>query len=272
MDYQELLKEIKIIAIEQGELLQRAFKNPEDVDFIAKTNEEWNGDATDVVTVLDKEVEVAFHRRLSAKFPELGFNLEEQAHLNEDSEYVCYIDPIDGTKYFANNIPLFCISVGVIKNGEPVLGMVYNPISEQMYAGAEGIPTTVNEKEVSVGDNADINKAILSLDMASRKENWESEKEWMIKKVSEFNVLAGRIRLFGLGALSCAWVAAGSIGGFVSIWGHGSKPYDIAAGKALIKYAGGKIVDLEIPGIAAPRFVGGNPELVDQICEILLKR
>jgi myo-inositol-1(or 4)-monophosphatase len=269
MNYEKLLKEIKLIAIEQGELLERSFKQPETIDSVIKDNDSWSD--IDVVTALDDKIEDAIYDRIHDKFPDLGFVLEEHAENEDiDKEFICYIDPIDGTKYFAQDIPLFCISIGVVRNGEPVLGVVYDPVAEQMYAGAEGIPTTLNSNEIVVSKRNSIKDAFISLDVATHKENWDREKDWMNKKIVEFNNSAKRVRLYGAGALSCAWTAGGGLDAFVSIWGHGSKPFDIAAGKALIKYAGGKIIDLDVPAVEQPRFIGANPQLADEIAELLL--
>ncbi len=272
MNYQSVLDEVKTILLEQGKILRDAFLNPEKINFekiYGQKDKNWTD--VDIVTALDGQVERVIYDRLSVKFPELGFDLEEHTDLNDSKkEYICLVDPIDGTKYFAKSVPLFGMSVGIIRGTEPVLGVVYNPLSDQMYAGAEGIPSTLNGKPIKVSDTTDLEKAMISLDVATRKENWETDKDWMNKKITEFNLKVGRIRLLGQGALSCAWVASGGLDGFVSIWGHGSKPFDIAAGKALIKYAGGKVVDLKVPEVEQPRFVGGNSTLVDKICEILL--
>ena len=272
MDYVKLLDEIKAITVQQGEILEHALKSDKDIKYyLNKKNSKDLGDI-DLNTELDKEIEKVFYVSLSKDFPQLGFHLEEQPELNDSSkEFTCFIDPIDGSKYFAKKVPFFAISIGNMRGDEPVLGVIYNPISNQLYAGGEGIPTTLNGKKVSVSSQKSVKKAIISACLSSHKENWDSEKDWMMKKLTILLLNFGKVRLLGNGALSCAWTSSGGIDGFVSLWGHESKPYDIMAGKALIKYAGGKTVDLKIPGIKQPRFVGGNEVLVDEICEILLK-
>ncbi|MBD3363405.1 hypothetical protein GF362_06835 [Candidatus Dojkabacteria bacterium] len=272
MDYQKLLDEIKSVALEEGKVLRQSFMNPEKIQGEFTKTEKWEDDL-DITTKLDSSIERVFYERLSTSFPELGFFLEEHPELNnEDKNFVCYIDPIDGTKHFAKGIPLFNMSVGIVRDGEPVAGVTYNPIAKQLYAGAEGIPTTLNGKPVSVSTTQRLEDAFVALDVASHKENWEAEKDWMNKKIVEFNLKAKRIRLFSVGACVTSWVANGALDAFVSIWGHGSKPFDIAAGKALIKYSkGGKIVDLEVPGLSTPRFVGGNKYLVEEITKVLLE-
>ncbi|CAN2045191.1 hypothetical protein GMMP1_1500023 [Candidatus Magnetomoraceae bacterium gMMP-1] len=271
MNYQKLLNEIKSIALSQGKILAEAFHNPSEINIDFEKSKKWKSDL-DITTDFDKKIEEVFYNNLRKKFPELGFCLEEHPNLDDETkEYVCYIDPIDGTKHFAKQIPLFNMSIGVTKANEPVLGLTYNPIANQLHAGAEGIPTTLNKRPVRVSDTKELDNAFIALDVSTHKENWEEEKDWINRKIVDFNLKAKRIRLFSVGAVVTSWVAHGGLDAYVSMWGHASKPYDIAAGKALIKYSeGGKIVELKIPGIAQPRFVGGNKELVEEICEVLL--
>lgn len=270
INYEQLLNTIKSIAFEQGKILAQAFRDPNTIRQEFEKSSKWKDDL-DITTNLDREIERAFYDGLNKKFKYLGFCLEEHAELNnEEKEFVCYIDPIDGTKHFAKKIPLFCISVGITRNKEPVLGLTYNPVSDQLHAAAEGIPTTLNGSRVKVSGTDKVENAFIALDVATHKENWEKEKAWMNKKIIEFNLRAKRIRLFSVGAVVTSWVSHGGLDAFVSIWGHGSKPFDIAAGKALIKYSeGGRIVDCDIASLSQPRFVGGNPKLVDEICDIL---
>ncbi len=272
MNYVKLLTEINKLVVKEGELLQKALSSEDALESHLKTNLEKGWTDRDLNTELDEKIELEIYNKISKEFPELGFHLEEHQDLNSDKkEYTCFIDPIDGSKYFAKKVPVFAISVGVMKGDKPMLGVIYNPISNQLYSGAEGIPTTLNGKNVKISDETNPQSAMISVDLASHKENWESERDWMNQKLTELINNFGKVRLLGNGALSCAWTASGGLDAFVSLWGHGSKPFDIMAGKALIKYAGGKTIDLKIPGIEQPRFIGGNEVLVEEISRILLK-
>ncbi|ETR69583.1 MAG: hypothetical protein OMM_09471 [Candidatus Magnetoglobus multicellularis str. Araruama] len=101
MDYQKLLNAIKNIALAQGEIIAKAFQNPDSIKSEFEISKKWESDL-DITTNLDRQIEKAFYDKLSKMFPELGFNLEEHSDLNDENrEFVCYIDPIDGTKHFA---------------------------------------------------------------------------------------------------------------------------------------------------------------------------
>jgi myo-inositol-1(or 4)-monophosphatase len=271
MNYVKLLESINELVVKEGEFLQKALLSNDALNFHLKSNKNKNWSDLDLNTELDEKIEMDIYNKLSKEFPELGFLLEEHEELNnKGKEFTCFIDPIDGSKYFAKKVPFFAISVGVLKGDVPVLGVIYNPISNQLYSAAEGIPTTLNGVEVKVSEETNPQSAMISVDLASHKENWDSEKVWMNEKLAQLINNFGKVRLFGNGALSCAWSATGGLDAFVSLWGHGSKPFDIMAGKALIKYAGGKTIDLRIPGIKQPRFIGGNEVLVEEISRILL--
>lgn len=234
MDLKLLLDQITNLAIEQGEVLYKGFDKYDELGFETKQDE------VDIVTQLDREVEDAFYSTLSQNFPELGFQLEENASINDSTkEYTCFIDPIDGTKYFAKGVPLFSISVGVMRRSEPVLGMVYNPMTKQLYSASEVSPTMLNGIRVKASSKPDLKSSIISADFASHKGRTEHEAEWMKSTLMSLIDECYRVRLLGQGALSCAWTAVGAMDGIISLQGHAEKPFDIAAGKALIKYSEG---------------------------------
>ena len=113
-------------------------------------------------------------------------------------------------------------------------------------------------------------KSFISIDLATRKANWNREKGWMYSKVIQLTDEVQRTRMLGVGALSLAWVSSGGLNAYVSLWGHVNKPFDVAGGKALVKFAGGVTKNVEIPGIEQPRLIAGNKEIVDQLERILL--
>jgi len=271
MNYKNLIYDISKLMYEKGKILSIEFNKQNIVsNFLPSSKYESD---LDISTNIEKEIELDFYYKLKEKYKNLGFYLEENSHLNDlNKEFICYIDPIDGTKYFTKQIPLFNISVGITKNNESMLGVTYNPIANQLHTGAFGIPTTLNSLPVSVSNTKKLQDAFVALDVSTHKENWEQEKDWINQKIIEFNLKAKRIRLLSAGAVVTSWVSHGGLDAYVSLWGHGSKQYDIAAGKALIKYSkNGNIIDLKIPGLPDPRFIGGNQYIVNEICELLLR-
>jgi len=110
LDYAELLKDISKLLGTQGKILQRAFLHPESYRVSKKDFAKEYGNL-DFVTNLDDTIEETLYLNLKRKYPELGFYLEEHSHLNDtNKEFVCFIDALDGTKWFINNIPLFFIN------------------------------------------------------------------------------------------------------------------------------------------------------------------
>ncbi|HLD03191.1 MAG TPA: inositol monophosphatase family protein [Candidatus Dojkabacteria bacterium] len=272
LDYADLLKTISNLLITQGKILQSAFLHPESYRVLKKDFGKEYGNL-DFVTNLDDTIESAIYINLKKKYPDLGFYLEEHPHLNDtNKEFVCFIDALDGTKWFINNVPLFSMLIGIVKNQEPVLGATYFPITNQIFLGAEGQPTTLNGKQVFVSKTRKVNNAIVSVEDSTHGRTWEKEKDWINNKIILLNNKCQRIRLLGSGGLSCAWAAAGFLDCYIDIFGHADKPFDITAGKALVKYAGGKVAELKIVGFASPRLIMGNYLIVEQISELLTQK
>jgi myo-inositol-1(or 4)-monophosphatase len=253
--------------LDHGKALRELFNNYQNI-----SKKQFTGNFNNIEVKLEQELEIEnkIRARIGKIYPEMGFVTEESALRETDREYVCNIDPLDGTKHFVNGIPLYAIGVSVSAKDGPILGAVYAPMLGSFYIGSEVTPTSLNGRIVKIGSKSQLENAYISVDLATRQNNWEKEKEWMHKKLIEFSEKSQRIRMMGLGALTLAWVASGNMDGYVSLWGHKEKPFDIEAGKALVKFAGGEIRNVKVPGIETPRLVAGNKLIVDQLERILL--
>ncbi len=227
-------------------------------------------DATglDVVTELDLFIERSLVKQLSAAFPETGFRLEEQTDLQKEAEYEWVIDPIDGTKYFASGVPLFCISVGLTRNEDPVLGVIYNPVSGQLYVGGVGVVATLNGTPISVRDENRLSHTMLSVDF-SKGDDWEEMRPWMGEALQVLAHATYRTRMLGTGALSLAWVASGSIiNAYVSLSGV-NKYMDVAAGIAICRAAGAEVVILKHPVNRLPLVIAGKKEICSALLDLI---
>lgn len=226
-------------------------------------------DHLDVVTRLDKEVEERMYNLLHKKFPSMGFNLEEHKTWDsQSSEFNCYLDPVDGTKYFAKQVPLFSTQVGLSFKGEPVLGLVINPLTKELYFGSELSPSQRNGKKIMVSKTDILRNAMLNIGIVPYRPNWDEEKDWVFSKLLLLENSTYRIRKIGSSALVLSWVAQGSLDG--AIYLVADPDYDTMAGQALVKYAGGKVEKIVIPNINEPRLLCTNPLLSEQIKELIL--
>ena len=125
-------------------LVKRASKIARKKDF----NVDEKGSSINVVTTVDVNVQEFLVKNLKKIFPQAGFICEEENLLEKDKEYCWVIDPIDGTFNFVKGIPQVGISVGLIKNGEPILGVVFNPFSKDMYCALKGYGAYHNGKPI----------------------------------------------------------------------------------------------------------------------------
>ena len=159
------------------------------------------------VTNADRRSEEILHQELSKARPKFGFLMEERGRIRgSDPSHEWVVDPLDGTTNFMHGIPLFAISIALVKDGVPEAGVVYNPVSDELYVAEKGR-----------GDPVHFRK-----ELAAVQER-----------------VAG-VRRTGAAALDLAWIASGRFDGF---WERGLSPWDVAAGMMLIREAGGFATD-----------------------------
>lgn len=196
----------------------------------------------DIVTNADIECENQVVSFLKEKFPEHGFVLEEGKDIkesdNDKDKYVWYIDPIDGTTNYAHNVPHFCVSIALEKNTELVVGVVFDPIKNELFYAEKGKGAFLNEKEINVSGVLELDKSIVATGFPyERKDNTINNSREFCRVMPN---VAG-IRRFGSAALDLCYVATGRFDGY---WELTLKPWDYLAGKLIIEEAGGKVTDL----------------------------
>lgn len=188
------------------------------------------------VTKADKESEKKIVSAVTEAFPEHGILGEEGADVNPGAEFQWVIDPLDGTSNFVNGIPIFAVSIGILKNGKPYAGVVYNPITESLYVGEQCKGVTYNGKPVTVSNQA-ADKGLVTVGYGSKMKDKEQGRSLPGNSFKFFR----STRLLGCAALELAYVARGGTEGFMCL---GLKKWDYAAGSLLIQEAGGTITTL----------------------------
>ena len=160
------------------------------------------------------------------------------------------IDPLDGTVNFAHGFPLFSVSMGLLVDGVPALGVVYDPVREELFAGATGCGATLNGKPIRVSNTPSLSRALLTTGFPyDRRTSPLNNFEMFIA----FQRKSQEVRRLGSAALDLCYVACGRLDGY---WEMKIKPHDIAAGIAILREAGGTVTD----------FAGGGDMLnVNQI-------
>jgi myo-inositol-1(or 4)-monophosphatase len=187
----------------------------------------------DMVTEVDRESENLIIERLKKEFPEYGFLGEERTNPVDGEKGRWIIDPVDGTTNYSRGYPLFAVSIALEKNSEVVLGVIYNPILNELFAAVKGRGATLNGKPIHVSKTAELNKSVLSSGFPY--DVWSSPvnnfREW-----SEFMRRTISVRCDGAASLDLCHVAIGRIDGH---WEFGLEAWDVAAGALIIQEAGG---------------------------------
>jgi myo-inositol-1(or 4)-monophosphatase len=184
------------------------------------------------VTEADVEANQRIQQIIAAAYPADGWLSEEtrDSDVRLDKTRVWVVDPLDGTKEFIQRIPEFCVSIALVDDGAPVLGVVYNPLREELVAGARGGGVRLNDAPVRVSRTAAIASATF---LASRSE--DKRGEWDEFKGELTVALTGSV------AYKLALIAAGHGDATFSL--TPKNEWDICAGAALIIEAGGRITD-----------------------------
>jgi len=196
----------------------------------------------DVVTSADEGAEDLIRRRLRDRFPGHRILGEEggrgkSAREAGSSGPVWIVDPLDGTVNFVQGIPLFCVSIGYVEDGVPLLGVVHAPALGQTFWGAPGSGAYEDERPISVSVTPVLEEAIVATGFAYDRNRLQDDN---LDNLVHVGRTARGIRRMGAAALDLAYVASGRLDGF---WELHLKPWDVAAGAALVRAAGGRVTD-----------------------------
>jgi myo-inositol-1(or 4)-monophosphatase len=193
----------------------------------------------DFVTKADLKAEKVLREELVRTRPHYGFVMEEGGVIEgPDKSHRWFIDPLDGTINFMHGVPHFAVSVGLEREGHLVAGVVYNPVTDDMFTAEKGQGAWHNERRLRVSGRRDLADALVATGIPHRgrpgQEGFLGEVNAVMREVSG-------VRRFGSAALDLAWVAAGRYDAF---WERSLSSWDVAAGIVLVREAGGVVSDL----------------------------
>ncbi len=217
-------------ALSAGDLLQSFFGNLGDDDIAEK------GRAGDLVTAADKAAEAAVLKVLNRHLPDHGI-LAEESGLQGDqaSTYQWAIDPLDGTTNFAHQYPFSAVSLGLMVDGVPSLGVIFDPFHNELFRAAKGLGATRNRRPIQVSTRTKLADSLLVTGFAYDR------RETIDNNYAEFchlTHLTQGVRRGGSAAIDLAYVACGRLDGY---WERGLSPWDLAAGVVLVEEAGGRV-------------------------------
>lgn len=188
-------------------------------------------DLQDVVSRADREVEQMIDQHIRAQFPDDGFLGEEYGLQQGTSGYTWVVDPIDGTSPFLNGMPNWCVSVAVLHDGVPVIGVIYAPTYQECYVAAKGHGATLNGRRLQVDPARTLQNHVTGFGANSYVEPQE-----VGNILAAILAAGGNFIRIGSGALMLAWVAAGRVVGYYEPYMHA---WDCLAGYCLVAEAGG---------------------------------
>ncbi len=190
----------------------------------------------DFVSSSDKKTEKILIDELRKAHPEYGIVTEESGIINKsNTKNRWIIDPIDGTLNFLNGIPQFAISIGYEENYEIKCGIIFNPITNEMFFAEKGSGAFLNNSRIRVSNKKRIEDALL---VTGGPKQSSKIKEKIFQEYVDISKKVSNVRKFGSAALDMAYVASGRFDGF---WQRELNYWDIAAGVIIIKEAGGFI-------------------------------
>ena len=193
----------------------------------------------DFVTSADKRTEKVLLEELQKARAGYSFLTEETGLIEgPDKTHRFIIDPIDGTTNFMHGIPQFAISIGLEREGQLVSGVIFNPITDEMFTAEKSHGAYLNEKRLRVANRKQMNTGVFATGIPFMG---HGEHTKFAAEMSAVMAVSAGIRRFGAASLDLAYVAAGRFDGF---WERGLKPWDMAAGILMIKEAGGVISDM----------------------------
>ncbi|AFY61033.1 inositol monophosphatase family protein [Synechococcus sp. PCC 6312] len=235
---------------------------------------EEKGRSGDLVTIADKESEAAVLGILQKNFPSHQILAEESGRIGTNtSPYLWAIDPLDGTTNYAHQYPFSAVSIGLLVEGEPQVGVIFDPFHQELFAAAKGLGATVSTppltaaatKHLHVSHTSQLRDSLLVTGFAYDR------RETSDNNYAEFcylTHLTQGVRRAGAAAIDLAYVACGRLDGY---WERGLSPWDLAAGVVIVREAGGVVTayDQSALVLETGRILATNGRIHSQLSQAL---
>lgn len=228
MNLNEVRQLVEEWARQVGEIQLRYFRSA-DLEIATKYND------FDVVTRADKESEALIISKINETFPDHDILAEESGEYSRRSSWRWVIDPLDGTTNFSQGLPLFCVSIALEHDGEPVVGVVYAPYLNEMFSAVKGAGATLNGCPIHCSKKTSLNMAVVSTGLpVDKKENRDNN----LPAISKVGVEVRGLRRLGSAAIDLCYTAAGFLDGY---WELALHRWDISAGSLIASEAGATV-------------------------------
>jgi len=228
------LNHIHDVAVRAGksaaDLILSALDKPRIPDYKGKT---------DLVTITDKESEQLICDIIHEEFPKHGILAEESGSSSPDADYQWIIDPLDGTTNFVHGYPSFAVSIGVLYQGRPIVGVVLELPSNRLFSALRGKGANCNGDSIRVSEVTALNNSLLVTGFGyEHGEKWKANMK-LFQKLTD---LTQGVRRLGAASVDLCHVALGIVDGF---WEFDLHPWDTAAGILILTEAGGNVTQMD---------------------------
>lgn len=220
----------------------------------------------DLVTAVDEASERAIQARVLASFPDDAFVAEEFSYATVDAGRCWIVDPLDGTINYVHGHPFACVSIALVDEQGPAVGVIHAPFLGEVYHATRGGGAFLDGRAIHVSSVADLRGALLATGFPFKP--GKGRPGPYMEMVTEFVLGSHGVRRAGAAAIDLAYVASGRVDAFFEI---GLAPWDIAAGLLLVTEAGGIVSgwpDDDDPPLATGRVLASNGALHGSLMEI----
>jgi len=217
------------------------------------------------VTYVDKTAERIIVDALKELIPNAGFITEEKTIETRTQEFMWVIDPLDGTTNFIHGLPCYSVSIGLLQNNEPVLGVIYEINLDECFYAWKGSPAYLNGNEIRVSSSRTVNDCLMATGFPyydySLLDKYMELFTWCLQHTHG-------VRRIGSAAVDLAWVACGRFDAFFE---YGLNSWDVAAGVFILKQAGGRVSDFSggTDYIFGRELIATNELIFDQFVQIV---
>lgn len=251
-----MLKSVLLRAAKESGLLMKEFSSRQ---FSISSKDGINN----LVTEVDLASEKLIMGIIQESYPDHYILTEESGDLSTSSPFKWIIDPIDGTVNYANGIPICCVSIGLEKDGEMLMGAVYNPFMDEFFFAEKGEGATLNGQPISVSQKQAVESAIL---VTGFPYTYLNEENGPLDTFGRFIRAGIPVRRLGSAAIDLCWVACGRFDGYFE---HKLNAWDSAAGFLIVEEAGGRVTDFQGNPYSPyqPRIIATNGAIHDELIQ-----
>ena len=251
------LQELEHLARDAGSILREGYSKEHQISYKG---------VIDLVTEVDHASEKFLLGEINKRWPGSYIMAEESGVTKGDADHSWYVDPLDGTVNYSHHIPIFCVSIGYAHKGSMQLGVVYDPMRDEMFSGERGRGGWLNGKAINVSTATELQKSLLVTGFPY--DAWNTAQDNFDNFV-RFAKLTQGVRRLGSAALDACYVGAGRFDGY---WEMSLKPWDVAAAGLIAEEAGAKVTNVsgDADYLSSPQsIIAAGPDLHSKIIETL---